>query len=164
MKIFLSTSAHLKEGATYLLNFEKSKIVDGKNHHLSETVHCWSDWQSFFSQSHKLVIWDPSLKTMITIFYESILFSGLVKFVFAALHFKKQLRFQMSFSCPILPCYSLKRINIYGPFRKKYFQMLHSALLQRSKKVQKDREITFNIWIFKKVQLDETTYSLSTLF
>ena len=32
----------------------------------------------------------------------------------------------MSFSCPIRPCYSIKRINIYGPFRKKDFQMLHS--------------------------------------
>ena len=74
-----------------------------------------------------------------------ILFSGLVEFVFAALHFKKQLRFQMSFSFPIRSCYSLKGINIYGPFRKKDFQMLHSALLQRSKKVQKYREITFNI-------------------
>ena len=66
----------------------------------------------------------------------------------------------MSFSCPIRPCYSLKRINIYGPFRKKDFQMLHSALL--SKKVQKDRKITSNIGIFKKVQLDETTYCLPT--
>ena len=35
--------------------------------------------EKVFFHSHKLVIWDPSLKTMITIFYESILFSGLVE-------------------------------------------------------------------------------------